>query len=120
MKNIKNPPVDKDGKYVLIFTSNHCPYCRKMEKILKQIEKKYAQKDIEFFNINISNNMELAEKYNIKSTPQTFFMHGNKVVGSEMGAVSTKAVEMQLEDLLKSGELLKKIKGLFSKRSNKA
>ncbi len=116
MKNIKTPPDSKDDKYVLIFTSNHCPYCKKMEKTLKQIEKNYTQKGIEFFNLNISNNPDVADKFNIRSTPQTFFMHGKRVVGNEMGAVSTRAVEMQLDDLLKSGELLKRIAGLFKKK----
>ncbi len=116
MKNIKTPPENNSGKYVLMFSSNHCPYCKKMEKILKQVEKNYTQKGIEFFNLNISNNPDITDRFNIRSTPQTFFMHGKRVIGSEMGAVSTKAVEMQLNDLVKSGEFLKKIKGLFSKK----
>ncbi len=118
MKNINAIPDFKDEKYVLMFTSNHCPYCKEMEKIIKGIEKKYIEKGIEFFNINISNNLDIAEKYGIRSTPQTFFMHGKNTIGREIGAVSERAVEMQLDDLLKAGEFMKKIKGFFKKKKS--
>ncbi len=112
MKSVKDLP-QKAGKYVLIFVSNHCPYCRQMEKLLKQLEKEYAPKGIEFYQLNISTSPNIAEKYNIMSTPLTYFMNGKTVVGKELGAVSKKTVEMNLEELLKAGEFVKKIKRLF-------
>ncbi|AEA34568.1 thioredoxin family protein [Hippea maritima] len=112
MKSIKELPETK-GKYVLMFVSNHCPYCRQMEKLMKQIEKDYLDKGIEFYVLNISSNPEIATKYNIMSTPLTYFMNGKEVVGKEMGAVSKRAVELELEELLKAGEFIKKIKKLF-------
>ncbi len=112
MKSIKDLPETK-GKYVLMFVSNHCPYCRQMEKLMKQIEKDYSDKGIEFYVLNISSNPEIATRYNIMSTPLTYFMNGKEVVGKEMGAVSKRAVELELEELLKAGELLKKIKKIF-------
>ncbi len=114
MKSINAIP--EEGKFVLMFSSNHCPYCKQMEKTLKQVEKEYSQKGISFFVLNISNNTEIAEKYSIRSTPQTFFVHGKKLVGQELGAVSKKAVEMQLDDLVKDGEFIKKLKRFFFKK----
>jgi len=112
MKNVKDLPETK-GKYVLMFVSNHCPYCKQMEKLLKEMEKEYAPKGIEFYVLNISSNPEIAAKYNIMSTPLTYFMNGKTVVGKELGAVSKRTVELELEELLKAGELIKKIKRLF-------
>ncbi|WP_022670281.1 thioredoxin family protein [Hippea alviniae] len=111
MKQIKELP--ENGKFVVLFTSDHCPHCKKMEKNLKQIEKKYQEKGIEFYTINISRNQEIALKYNIMSVPFTVFMNGKKLVGKEAGAVSIKAIELELEELIKDGEFVKKIKRLF-------
>ena len=112
MKTINRLP-ETEGKYVLMFVSNHCPYCKQMEKLLKQMEKDYASKGIEFYVLNISNNPEIAQRYNIMSTPLIYFMNGKSVVGKELGAVSKRTVELELEELLKAGEFIKKIKKLF-------
>jgi len=112
MKTVRELP-EKDGKYVLMFVSNNCPYCKQMEKLLKQIEKNYINKGIEFYVLNISTVPEIAQKYNIMSTPLTYFMHGKTVVGKELGAVSKRTVELELEELLKTGEWVKKIKKIF-------
>jgi thioredoxin 1 len=111
MRRINDLP-DK-GKFVVLFTSDHCPHCKKMEKILRNIEKKYVSMGIEFYEINISKNQEAATKYSIMSVPLIVFMNGKKLVGKETGAVSQRAVEMELSDLLKDGEIWKKIKNIF-------
>ena len=111
MKAIKDMP--ENGKFVVLFKSDHCPHCKTMERVLKQVEKKGLNKDIEFYSINISKQQSVAEKYNVRSVPLTVFINGKKVVGQELGAVSAKAVEMQLEDLKKDGELIKSVKRLL-------
>jgi thioredoxin 1 len=117
MKNIKTPP--NEGKYVVMFTSNHCPYCKEMEKVIAKIEKNYTEESISFYEINISQNPEIAEKYGIRSTPATFFMNAQKMVGHEIGAVSERAIEMQLSDLIKDGRFIKALKNLFGKKTEK-
>ncbi len=116
MKTINKLPETK-GKYVLMFVSNNCPYCKQMEKLLKQMEKDYVSKGIDFYVLNISNNPEIAQRYNIMSTPLIYFMNGKTVVGKELGAVSKRTVELELEELLKAGEFIKKIKKLFGFRT---
>ena len=112
MKKVRDLPETK-GKYVLMFVSNHCPYCKQMEKILREMEKEYLSKGIEFYVLNVSSNPEIAAKYNIMSTPLTYFMNGKTVVGKELGVVSKRTVELELEELLRAGEFLKKIKKIF-------
>ena len=112
MKTINKLPETK-GKYVLMFVSNNCPYCKQMEKLLKQMEKDYVSKGIDFYVLNISNNPEIAQRYNIMSTPLIYFMNGKTVVGKELGAVSKRTVELELYELLKAGEFIKKIKKLL-------
>ncbi len=112
MKAINELP--EKGKFVVLFKSDHCPHCKKMEKLLRQVEKNKAlNKELGFFSINISKQQDIAEKYNVRSVPLTVFINGKKIIGQELGAVSIKAVEMQINDLLKDGEFIKSIKRLF-------
>ncbi len=111
MKSAKELP--EKGKFVALFVSDHCPHCKTLQRTMKQVEKKYADREIEFFIINISKNHKIAEKYGIRSVPFTVFMNGKKLVGKEMGDVSQRTIEINIEDLLKDGELIKKIKKIF-------
>jgi glutaredoxin 3 len=57
-------------KKIEIFTTNYCPFCTKAKNLLKK-------KNVEYKEINISNNLELREKMTTmangaRSVPQIF------------------------------------------------
>ncbi len=76
---------------VVDFYADWCGPCKMLSPILDQLEKE--NDDIEFFKVNIDENPEIADQYEIMSIPNVgIFKHG-KLVDRSVGFKS--AEEMQ-------------------------
>lgn len=61
---------------VLDFYSDTCSPCKAMARDLDEIQKSY---NIEVKKLNIFDNYELTEKYNIRSVPTLIVLEGDKI-----------------------------------------
>ena len=63
----------KEDLNIIILTTNWCPHCRKMERVLDNLGVKYK-------NYDIYKNSEITNKYPLLKLPTTYFLKGEEVV----------------------------------------
>lgn len=79
---------------VLKFSATWCAPCRALGETLSKVE------DITIENVDIDDNEELCEKYNIRSVPTLIFLNNeNKEVGRSVGNISLDAFYNKLKEL---------------------
>ena len=79
---------------VLKFSAQWCAPCRALEETLSKVE------DITIENVDVDNNEELCEKYNIRSVPTLIFLNNeNKEVERSVGNISLDAFYNKLKEL---------------------
>ena len=83
-----------------LFVSNHCSGCHPMIEKCKEIVDKNYDLDLEVYNIDDSDEaMSLAKSFYVMSTPTLLFRVNDIAVDELVGNVSTRTIEMKLEEL---------------------
>ncbi len=115
----KNKPV------ILHFWATWCPYCKKLQPSLVELQKKYQQKGVELISISFNEDEgalpqdeinsrgysfitavqgeEVAELYGVRGTPTTFFINRNNEIIFKTSS-SDKAdprLELALKEIIK-------------------
>lgn len=79
---------------VLKFLATWCAPCRALGETLSKVE------DVTIENVDVDNNEELCEKYNIRSVPTLIFLNNeNKEVGRSVGNISLDSFYNKLKEL---------------------
>lgn len=73
----------KKKAHVVEFFSPTCIHCKKMEKVLDQLSNAYES--VQFGAIDISKEMHLAQRYNVKSVPTIVFLNQGEMVQKVIG-----------------------------------
>lgn len=68
---------------VVDFFADWCGPCKMLAPVLEQLER--DNDDVEFFKINIDENPEIAEQYEVMSIPNVGFFKGGKLVDRSVG-----------------------------------
>lgn len=76
---------------VVDFFADWCGPCKMLAPVLEQLER--DNDEVEFFKINIDENPEIAEQYEVMSIPNVGFFKGGELVDRSVGFKS--AEEMQ-------------------------
>ena len=84
-------------KPITLFYLENCPFCKKAEAVIGELQKQDRYKDIEINRIEESVHPEIAEKYDYYYVP-TFYIDGKKVheggiFPDEVKALLEKALE---------------------------
>ena len=69
--------------FVMEFSSTTCAHCRKMEKVLQKLAANYEE--VKFGTVDISEDMNLAKKYDVHSVPTIIFMKNGEMVQKVIG-----------------------------------
>ncbi len=89
----------KNGKpFVLDFYADWCGPCQTLLPTVEKLAKEYKD-EVDIVKVNIDKQRQLAAKFNVRSIPTIYFLHGNKVKNVVNGLTS-------------EGDLRKKIKAL--------
>lgn len=72
----------------VVFTAPWCSFCESMEKVCEGVEKLCPQ--VRFFKVDIDENPEISEKYEVRSVPSTIFFKGKDMKGRKTGLMSKK------------------------------
>ena len=86
----------KKGVVLIDFHAHWCMPCVMMSPIVDEISKKFRGK-IKVGKINIDENNELAQKYNVKSIPTFIIFKDGKVADTFIGAVSKEELEKRIK-----------------------
>lgn len=83
-------------RLVLDFYSDSCMPCKMLSKDLEEISKDFL--DIKFEKLNITENYELTEKYNIMSVPTLVMIKNNQILASYIGYKGKEDLKRFLEN----------------------
>ena len=86
----------KKGIVLIDFHAHWCMPCVIMSPIVDEISKKFRDK-LKVGKINIDNNPELAQKYNIRSIPNFTLFKNGKVTEQFMGSMSKEEFEKKIK-----------------------
>ena len=90
------------GKLVLLdFYATWCPPCKQMIPVMEKMEEKYGDR-IVFKRIDVNENEELANKYNVQSIPNIVILSPeNEILDNVVGYRDTNQMDVILSDVLK-------------------
>ena len=75
--------MNTENRVVLDFYSDYCMPCKMLSKDLDEISKDFS--DIKFEKLNINDNYELTEKYNVMTVPTLVMIKNNEFLASYIG-----------------------------------
>ncbi len=78
---------------VVDFSAVWCGPCKMVAPVLEEVSEELA--DVNFFNIDVDKNMEIAREYNITNIPAILVLKKGEVVNSQIGfAPKDKLIEV--------------------------
>ncbi|MEN6356825.1 MAG: thioredoxin domain-containing protein [Armatimonadota bacterium] len=75
-----------------------CGPCQSMKPIIKALEKEYKDK-VEFVAIDVDQNKDIAQKYNVSSIPVQLIFQNDKQVFRHVGTISKEDIVAQFKKL---------------------
>ncbi len=89
-QNFGKEVIASDKTVLLDFYADWCPTCRSIGPIIDQIAEE--RQDIKVAKININEEKELADRFNIKSIPSLIVMKNGEVAERSVGAKPKSAI----------------------------
>ena len=86
----------KEGVVLIDFFAEWCMPCLTMAPIIDELSEKFEGK-IKFGKVNVGDNQELAQKFNVGSIPNFTLLKDGKIVEQFIGAISGEEFEEKLE-----------------------
>lgn len=83
---------------IIKFSASWCGPCRAYKPTFEKVSKMNEYKDVEFQELDVDENEELAYKYNVRGVPSTLFVNDNDVVVDKLVGLQT---EQGLKDKIK-------------------
>lgn len=87
------------GVKVVKFTADWCYPCKVIEPHLVKLEKIYNG-EIEFYEVDVEENIEIASKYDIVNIPTLLVFEDDKVVGSIVGVLNFDSLKKEIDEIL--------------------
>lgn len=87
--------ITENKKVVIDCFAEWCAPCKMIEPVLKEMLKKFGGKII-FGKLNIDENREMVDKFNIKSIPTLLLFSDGKLVDRIIGAQTKEVIEETL------------------------
>lgn len=95
-----NEETTNTDKIVLIdFFATWCGPCKMLSPIITEIANEYSD-NVKVCKVNVDENQELAQKYNIMSIPTLIFLKNGKIVKSTVGFHTKAELDNLIKDLL--------------------
>ena len=90
--NFTDEVIQSETPVVVDFWADWCMPCKMIAPVLEQISQDYAGK-LKIAKVNVDDNGEIAQKYNIVSIPTLLLFKDGDVVGQQVGAVPRETIE---------------------------
>jgi len=89
----------REGAVLIDFFADWCMPCMMMSVIVEELGEKFEGK-VKIGKVNIADEPEIAQKFNVSSIPNFTFMKDGKVVEQITGAMSAEDLEEKLGKLV--------------------
>lgn len=76
---------------VVDFWAPWCNFCRRLSPVIDRIEEKYG-KDVKIAKLNVDDNKELTQKYEVNSIPTLILFQNGKVTDSVISPPSEASI----------------------------
>lgn len=77
----------KNNKAIIVdFSAEWCGPCKMLAPVMEQLSDEIT--DVEFYNIDVDENPDLAREYRIMNIPAVIAINGGQVAGQQIGLVS--------------------------------
>ncbi len=90
--------INSDKTVLLEFYSDSCIPCRRMSPIFAELEEEYA--DVDFKKLNVNFSFDVAEKYNVMTSPTILLFKKGSEVNRIRGIASKTDIEALLKEAL--------------------
>ena len=91
--------MQSDTPVLVDFWAEWCMPCKMVAPVLEQLSQDYAGR-LKIAKVDVDDNGEIAQKFNIVSIPTLLLFKGGSVVGQQVGAVPRETIEGLFKDHL--------------------
>ena len=91
--------IQSDTPVLVDFWAEWCMPCKMVAPVLDQLSQDYAGR-LKIAKVDVDNNGEIAQKFNIVSIPTLLLFKDGDVVGQQVGAVPRETIEGLFKDHL--------------------
>ena len=86
----------KNGVTFIDFFADWCGPCKMLGPVVEEVSKDYPE--IQFAKVNVDDNMDLAERFQIMSIPQIYMFKDGEVIGKFGGYRDAGGVKAFIEE----------------------
>ena len=90
--------LENDRLTIVDFFATWCGPCKMLSPIIDEVAQIY--KDVSFYKVNIDNNMNLTEKYEVEAVPTVLFFKEGKLLKTKVGYMEMSEIEETINELL--------------------
>lgn len=89
----------RGNKAIIVdFSAVWCGPCKMMEPIMEELSEEIA--DVEFYNVDVDENPELAREFGIMSIPLVIAMKNGEIAGQQLGFMPKEDMKLFVTDKL--------------------
>jgi len=99
-----NELTKQDKPFVLDFYADWCGPCRALLPTVEKLAEEYKD-EVEILKVNVDQNQELAQAFNVRSIPAVFFMKKDQVVDKLKGNNPEYVLREKIDALLETNPL---------------
>ena len=89
--------VMKADKAIVDFWAEWCGPCRVLGPRFEELSNEIT--DVKFFKVNVDNNQQTAQKFQIRSIPTLLLFKNGKMVGKVIGALPKDSLKQKIEQV---------------------
>lgn len=91
--------INKNKICILQFTADWCGPCKLLSPMIDEISEEFKGKAV-ISKLNVDENGETAEFYNVRSIPTLLFFKNSQLVDKQVGVVSKEVLRNKINSLL--------------------